>query len=93
MSFFDRFRLVWLFGVCGVALACPGLQTGLQTEQLTVDPARSEVHFTLSDVLHTVHGTFHIQRGEIAFSPADGKASGSIVVDALSGPSVAVGQL
>ncbi len=60
----------------------------LQAQQkLTLDPTHSEVHFTLSDTLHTVHGTFHIQQGEIAFDPATGKASGSIVVDALSGQS------
>ena len=87
MALLGRFRRVLLFGVCGVALACLGFSPRLQAEQLTVDPARSEVHFTLADMLHTVHGTFHIQRGEIVFSPADGKASGSIVVDALSGQS------
>ena len=60
----------------------------LQAQQkLTLDPTHSEVHFTLSDTLHTVHGAFHIQQGEIAFDPATGKASGSIVVDALSGQS------
>ena len=55
--------------------------------KLALDPARSEVHFTLSDTLHVVHGTFHIQQGDIAFDPATGKATGSIVVDALSGQS------
>ncbi len=60
----------------------------LQAQQkLTLDPTHSEVHFTLSDTLHTVHGAFHIQQGDIAFDPATGKASGSIVVDALSGQS------
>jgi polyisoprenoid-binding protein YceI len=56
-------------------------------QNLLIDPARSDVHFTLGDVLHTVHGTFHIQQGEIAFNRATGQASGSIVVDALSGQS------
>jgi polyisoprenoid-binding protein YceI len=54
---------------------------------LTLDPAHSEVHFTLSDTVHTVHGTFHLQQGEITFDPATGKSSGAIVVDALSGQS------
>ena len=54
---------------------------------LTLDPAHSEVHFTLSDTIHTVHGTFHLQQGEITFDPVTGKSSGSIVVDALSGQS------
>jgi polyisoprenoid-binding protein YceI len=56
-------------------------------QTLTLDLTHSEVHFTLSDTIHTVHGTFHIQQGEIAFDPATGKSSGSIVVDALSGQS------
>jgi polyisoprenoid-binding protein YceI len=56
-------------------------------QNLVIDPTRSDVHFTLGDVLHTVHGTFHIQQGEIAFNRATGQVSGSIVVDALSGQS------
>src|SRR5258708_19639914 len=56
-------------------------------EKLVVEPAKSEVHFTLGDVLHTVHGTFRIQEGEIPFNPATGEAGGSIRVNALSGAS------
>jgi polyisoprenoid-binding protein YceI len=56
-------------------------------DKLTLDTTRSEVHFTLADALHTVHGTFHIQQGDITFDPATGKADGSILVDALSGKS------
>jgi polyisoprenoid-binding protein YceI len=56
-------------------------------DKLSLDTTRSEVHFTLTDTLHTVHGTFHIQQGDITFDPATGHANGSIVVDALSGKS------
>ncbi len=56
-------------------------------QKLSLDSSRSEVHFTLTDSLHVVQGTFHIQQGEIAFDPTTGKATGSIVVDALSGQS------
>ena len=56
-------------------------------QKLVVDPAKSEVHFTLGDVLHTVRGTFRVQQGEINFNPSTGEASGSITVDALSGAS------
>jgi polyisoprenoid-binding protein YceI len=55
--------------------------------KLSLDTNRSEVHFTLSDTLHTVRGTFHIQQGDITFDPATGKADGSVVVDAVSGKS------
>jgi polyisoprenoid-binding protein YceI len=62
--------------------------TALHAQQkLSLDSTHSEVHFTLTDSLHVVHGTFHIQQGEIAFDLATGKATGSIVVDALSGQS------
>jgi polyisoprenoid-binding protein YceI len=56
-------------------------------DKLSLDTTRSEVHFTLTDTLHTVKGTFHIQQGDITFDPASGHASGSILVDALSGKS------
>jgi polyisoprenoid-binding protein YceI len=55
--------------------------------QFSIDPARSEVQFTLVDTLHTVHGTFHIQQAEITFDSSTGKAAGTILVDALSGQS------
>lgn len=55
--------------------------------KLSLDPASSEVNFTLTDTLHVVHGTFHIQQGDVAFDPATGHVTGSIVVDPLSGQS------
>jgi polyisoprenoid-binding protein YceI len=51
------------------------------------DPAQTEITFTLSDVLHTVHGIFKLESGKIRFDPATGKASGAIIVDATSGES------
>jgi hypothetical protein len=54
---------------------------------LSVDPARSTVHWSLESSLHTVHGTFHVKRGSVSVDPATGKASGEIVVDATSGES------
>jgi polyisoprenoid-binding protein YceI len=76
---FSRLRSALL-----IALATTTLHA---QDKLSLDPARSEIHFTLSDTLHVVHGTFHIQQGDVAFDPATGKATGSIVVDALSGQS------
>jgi polyisoprenoid-binding protein YceI len=51
------------------------------------DAARTEVAFTLADVLHTVHGTFRLRRGEMRFDPATGAATGELVVDAASADS------
>jgi polyisoprenoid-binding protein YceI len=50
-------------------------------------PQQAQVSFTLADVLHTVHGTFALKRGNIRFDPDTGAASGEIVVDAASGQS------
>jgi polyisoprenoid-binding protein YceI len=71
-----------------VALLLASLPVSLHAQQkLTLDPAHSEVHFTLGGNLHATHGTFTLQSGEIAFDPANGSASGAIAVDALSGQS------
>lgn len=82
---FAAFRVVGvvlcLAAICGAPAA--------HGQQITVklDPAKSEVHFTLGATLHTVHGTFKLKSGTISVDPATGKASGSIVVDATSGES------
>jgi polyisoprenoid-binding protein YceI len=52
---------------------------------LRIDAARTRVGFTLSSVLHTVHGTFRLTRGDLRFDPSTGSASGELVVDAASG--------
>lgn len=83
----DRF-LSHLFRAAPLSAVVLLAHSVLRAQQnLLIDPAHSEVHFTLGDVLHTVHGTFHVRQGEIVFNRATGQASGSIVVDALSGES------
>ena len=54
---------------------------------LQIDASRTKVEFTVADVLHTVHGTFLLKRGDMRFDAATGKASGELVVDAASGDS------
>jgi polyisoprenoid-binding protein YceI len=58
-----------------------------ETRTFELDPAQTQVSFTLGDVLHTVHGNFHLKRGSIQFDDKTGQASGELVVDALSGDS------
>ena len=59
----------------------------LQNTVLRIDPAQTQVEFTLGAVLHTVHGTFRLKRGEMRFDAASGSASGELVVDAASAES------
>jgi polyisoprenoid-binding protein YceI len=54
---------------------------------LRMEPAQTEVHYAVDSTLHTVHGTFKLKRGDLAFDPATGQASGELVVDATSGDS------
>jgi polyisoprenoid-binding protein YceI len=72
-------RIILSVLLCGLPLAAETV--------IELDPARTTVGFTLSDVLHTVHGTFKLKRGALRFDPATGKVSGEIVVDVASGNS------
>jgi polyisoprenoid-binding protein YceI len=65
-----------------------GLGTAFAQEMVfQLDPAQSNVQFTLGDVLHTVHGSFRMKSGSVRFDPATGNASGVLVADATSGNS------
>lgn len=58
-----------------------------QEAVLDLDPAQTEIRFSLGDFLHSVHGTFKLKEGKIRFDPATGKASGDVIVDVTSGDS------
>jgi polyisoprenoid-binding protein YceI len=51
-----------------------------------VDPATSEVHFTLGGS-HTVDGLFKVSSGEFSLDPQSGTMTGMVSVDASSGNS------
>ena len=73
-----RYVAVWItIGLCACAA----------DTVVTFDPSKTQVHWTLGTVLHTVHGTFQLKSGTIQFDPATGKASGHLVVSAASGES------
>ncbi len=54
---------------------------------LELRPENTKVQWALSDLIHTVNGTFQLKRGRIDFDPASGKASGQVVIDTTSGNS------
>jgi len=51
---------------------------------LRLDPAQTQVTFTLGATLHTVDGEAHMKEGEVRFEAPAGAASGRIVIDATS---------
>jgi polyisoprenoid-binding protein YceI len=63
-------------------LAAPA---GGEPFRLVLDPAATEITFTLGARLHTVRGRFALAGGEITFDPETGAASGAVHVDAQSG--------
>jgi polyisoprenoid-binding protein YceI len=79
----------WRLAAWVLALtACAGLDVARAGgQQLTVrlDPAATQIHFTLAATLHTVHGRFQLKSGEIEWDTASGHAMGLIVVDVTSG--------
>ena len=46
------------FALLALSLASPAVA---QETVLELDPAQTQVSFTLGDVLHTVHGTFKLE--------------------------------
>jgi polyisoprenoid-binding protein YceI len=80
-----RIILMSLALLCGTA----AFATAQASEEVRIDfdPANTKVEFTLSDVLHTVHGSFRLKSGVIHFDPSSGVAGGLLVVDATSGDS------
>lgn len=79
------------FAPCSLLLFAAALlhaaPTRAQEIVVTLDPARTEIHYTLAAVAHTVHGTFKLKSGAIRFDPATAKVSGVVVVDATTGSS------
>src|SRR6202453_2841164 len=90
MGFKRGTAVSWIFAtliVLSSQLAYPqnhGKNQGLKVE---LDPAQTEIHWTLSGGLHTTHGTFKLKSGELFFNPATGVAEGEILVDATTGES------
>ncbi|MGA8144523.1 MAG: YceI family protein [Candidatus Acidiferrales bacterium] len=74
-----------LFVVAATLSVAP--RAGARESVFTLNPAQTSVEFTLGASFHTVHGTFKLKSGVIHFDTASGKASGAIVVDAVSGES------
>lgn len=80
----------WIVVRSGLAFALFALFGGQMLAEeaaVTLDPAKSQVEFTLESTFHTVHGSFKLKSGTINYDTATGAASGAVVVDASSGNS------
>jgi polyisoprenoid-binding protein YceI len=67
--------------------AKPAVQGNPARLTLNLDPAHSELNWTLGSTLHTVHGTFALKSGMLRFDPESGSAAGEFVAYATSGES------
>lgn len=78
------FALRRSLSLCILAIFSAGTASA-QSLALTLDPQQTVINFTLSDVLHTVRGTFQLRQGNLHFDPTSEKTAGEITVDAKSG--------
>jgi polyisoprenoid-binding protein YceI len=70
------------------ALLCLSLSVHAQSAlKFQFSPADTTIKFTLGDILHTVHGSFQLKRGDIEYDPSTGTVRGAIVADTTSGQS------
>lgn len=87
MTRFDPIRRILFFLTLALIALSTASPAPAQEAVLELNPAQTQVSFTLGNVLHTVHGTFKLKQGTVKFDPATGHASGLVVVDATSGDS------
>lgn len=75
--------------LCATWLMTTHVAPALAAQELTVDldASKTKIAFVLSDVLHTVNGTFRLKEGRVTFDASTGTMSGEVVVDAASGNS------
>ncbi|MGD0125202.1 MAG: YceI family protein [Terriglobia bacterium] len=76
-----RHTPIWVALVFAFALP---LSLSAQEAVFELDPAQTQIQFTLPGIIRAVHGTFKLKSGTIRFNLATGKADGSVVVDMTS---------
>ena len=66
---------------------CSAVAAMAAESTLVFDASQTKIGWTLGGNVHTVHGTFQFKSGTVKFDPETGKASGALVVNAVSGES------
>jgi polyisoprenoid-binding protein YceI len=74
-----------VFAGLATLILAPALRA--QESIVQLDPAETQIEFSLNGNFHTVHGKFALKSGTVRFDPSSGKMTGSIIVDATSGES------
>src|SRR6266566_7471324 len=86
-----RRRISGLVGLAAAALMLCAYSalSAAQPQELTLRfaPAETRINFTIGDILHTIHGSFRLKRGEVGYALAAATVRGVLVVDATSGQS------
>jgi len=83
-------RLRWQLWIFVPTLClCLSNKARAQPHELKLEFTSSNtiIVFTLGDILHTVHGSFHLKRGDVEYDIGTGAIHGSLVADATSGQS------
>jgi len=75
-----------LFCICLLPPVAARAQQAREVD-ITLDPAKTQIRWTLGDVLHTVHGTFKLKSGSVHLDLQTGVMTGLLVADATSGES------
>jgi polyisoprenoid-binding protein YceI len=83
----QKFKTRFLLGTLLSVLTLSTTPVSAAETTLIFDPPKTEIHWILDTLLHTVHGTFQLRSGTVSFDPATGRASGALIVDARSGQS------
>jgi len=78
----------WLLFVAGLLL-CSSTAARAQSQELAFQfaPSGTTIGFTLGDILHTIHGSFKLKRGDVEYNLGTAAVSGALVVDTTSGQS------
>jgi polyisoprenoid-binding protein YceI len=77
----------WLIANFIAFLFCVAALCQSQQLRLEFNPSKTTIAFTLGDILHTVHGSFELKRGDVEYKIAAKSVSGNVIVDATSGQS------
>ena len=70
-------------------LLCSSTTTRAQSQELTLQfaPSGATIDFTLGDILHTIHGSFKLKRGDVEYNLGTAAIRGALVADTTSGQS------